>query len=407
MTDFAESALSVELEGVGIFTNIESYRLDSSFLTPTDGWEFVVYQHDDPASLRRIFRPLAPVKLYVNGCLQVIGRIDGTEGAGESGASLRVWGRDYLADLVDGGVDPSLRFAQNTTLEEAILAITRPFGIARIEGDGFAKTRNLLTGKTTRGGNPGAAMRKASLADFRPEYGDGAWEIASRMAARHGLTLQPAASRDAIVLAEPDYAQRPLYTLRRGPVSQGQVLDGKARRDWSQVPTVTMATGRFGRPSEGVGSARSEVPTFGPGALTDFWKLPEVQRITNGTDGASPLTIGWRWSPKHAAEGNTGLLYRPMFFRDADSRTQDQLNRVVRRLLAEKLRLTLEYSCKMSGHADPETGAVFAVDTMAHVTDGVEDVDEPMWVVERSFSSDARQGPTTELTLIRPESYVL
>src|SRR5687768_292891 len=114
MPELDEPRLTVELELTGDVVEgpFESYSINSEFMTPTDGWEFVVFcpEEADPAELRRRFRPLQPVRLFIDGQQQVIGRIDRISGHGQSGRSLKVEGRDYLADVCDGSFDPSLRF---------------------------------------------------------------------------------------------------------------------------------------------------------------------------------------------------------------------------------------------------------------------------------------------------------
>jgi prophage tail gpP-like protein len=103
--------LSIEFENDDSgrrWDQITEYEIDDSFLVPTDGWQVTVYD-PDPRFLRRKFRPLEPVRIYLGDRLQVTGRIDGTEGVGGGSTALRVWGRDYIADLVNPNIDPSVR----------------------------------------------------------------------------------------------------------------------------------------------------------------------------------------------------------------------------------------------------------------------------------------------------------
>lgn len=405
---FNEQRLTVELEKTGeTFRDFVSYRIDSSYLTPTDGFEFTVVDARDPVGLRRRLRPLQPVKLYINGQLQMVGRIDATEGAG-TGSGLLVRGRDYLGIPCNAGVDPSLRFPEQQSLDESILSILRPFGIASLSGDGYASTRATQTGKgAAKNASKAKAKRAAKLREFKADYDQGAFELAARIAARHGLTIQPTLRRDQVALDEPTYDQAPLYTVRRSPADGGQVITGKAVRNWANVPTYMNAIARAGQPQTGMGPIKVDAPAFGPGALTDFWQLPEVRRVVFGDDFADPITVGFRFNPKAAAPANANLVYAPLFFADSDSRTQDQLDHASKRLICDRLRETLTYSCTLNGHADDKSGAVYAVDTIASVLDGIEDVEEPMWIVSRTLYSDGADGPKTDLQMIRPGSFVL
>jgi len=410
--------LALEFEGEDgpnrFWNQIESYRLESSFLVPTDRWEVVVYSHTDPAFLRRRFRPWVPVILHINGQPQLRGRIETTEGVGDSGAQLRVSGYDYLYDLSSGGVDPSLRFSDQMTCEQAILSILKPYGIAKIDGEGYDRARKLLTGKANthvgkRSKKISDAKRRAiQLRGYKADYDEGASELANRVAARHGLMLQPSVDRDTICLVSPDYDQEAHWTLRRSPADGGQVVTASAKRDWSQVPTVTIAVGRGGDAGNTIGGLRFEKGTFGEESLLpSLAKNAEIIRIVHGEGFDDPLTIPFRFNPKHAAPGNVGLVYRPMFFHDRDSRTQDHLEAVTRRMVSEKVRATLEYSCTVQGHADLKTGAVYGIDTIGRVLDGVEDVEEELWVTERTFYNDGNSGPMTDMQLIRPDSFLI
>lgn len=397
MADMQEDSLSVELEETGelVSTGIVSYEIDSDYLTPTDGWSFTVYSESEPAELRRKWAPLQLVKLYLNGNLQVAGRIDGNEGSGSDGA-LSVFGRDYLAGAVGGGVDPTLAFRKGIGLGDAILDILRPWGITTVYDAGGNLTRNLLTGKQPFSGAPPRDFKSAKTDEFKASEGQGAFELAERLAARHGFTLQPAGGeRSRVVLGEPEYRQAPLYRIERGTGSKN-VETASARRDYSNVPTVTIAKGRgAGEGAKGVAAIKSQFPTF----LQPIGDNTEVQRITAGR------TQDTRLDPKKSP-GDPRKLYAPLYYQDADSRNVDQLERGVRRMVAERLRDTLTYTCTLRGHSDPDTGAVYAVDTMAEVTDTVDDVEETLWVMSCKRYNRG-QGPRTDLVLIRPESFAL
>src|SRR6478736_8834788 len=94
-SDLDRDTFEVEIEGQadryrGIF---QSYRISSNYMTPTDSFEFVVYSEEDQYNLRRIWRPLQPVRLFIDGACQLVGRIDGIEGVPSAGSALRVFGR--------------------------------------------------------------------------------------------------------------------------------------------------------------------------------------------------------------------------------------------------------------------------------------------------------------------------
>jgi hypothetical protein len=422
--DLDEPKLSVELEFSGevIEDGIISYSLNSEFMTPTDGWEFTVYSEDDPAALRRKFRPLHPVKLYIDGQQQVVGRIDGTRGRGRQ---LTVHGRDYIADVCDGGNDPSLRFNKGMSLEAAILEVVKPWGIQKLQGTNL--NRALLTGKSKfSSGKAPRDFAGLKMEDLKPSENMGAYEILERIIARHGFTAQPAGKRSELSIVAPDYQQGATFRLERGV----NMLDGECDRDYSRVPTVTMARGRraVGVTPEAVqvplrqqfttvfGMRTDNISTFGSKAPSKIGQNPEVRNYVSsspGVDGQQgfpdfDVVIDDRWPKKGRAvpPGNNGLLYRPMYYQDKESRNLEQLNRGLKRMVADRLKPTLAYIATIRGHRDPASGAFFAVDTIAHVVDEIEDVNELLWVGERTFENRGG-GPVTMLKLYRPESFVL
>jgi prophage tail gpP-like protein len=402
--DFDRDTFEVEIEGAERYRGIfKSYRLTSNYMTPTDAWEFVVFSEENQFDLRRIWRPLQPVRLYINGACQLVGRIDGIEGVPKSGGALRVFGRDYLADLVDATVDPQFSVQKGWTLEQAYQALFRPFGITKIESSNIDALAILLGSAASTKVKKTKRKAAVSLEDFKAEENLGVMELGSKIAARHGLILLPAPERDTIIVDSPNYDQDPIVRLER----PGNILDASARRDYTSVPTVTIGRGRTGFTNDSASGGRSQYSTFtGPTAPSKrIAKLAEVQRILERLDGLSSV-IEDRADLNSRAVPLAGTLYRPLFYRDKDSRNQEQLDFAVRRMIAERLRDTLTYDVTMQGHADRQTGAVYAVDTMADVADNVEDISERLWCFERTFVNEG-DGPKTELKYIRPDSYVL
>lgn len=407
-----EPRLTIELDGVegtderrffdGIITQ---YEIDSDYLLSTDGWSFTVYDDEDPGALRRKFHPLRGIKLYIDGNLQVVGRIDKISGAGD-GSALNVSGRDYIADIVDGGADPALRFAAATDIGDAVLSVVQPFGIVTLLG-GFNLTRNILTGKRPYFGPPGRDFKTAKLDEFKASAGMGAYELANKIVARHGYTIQPAGTdRSALVIAEPEFRQEPLYEIVR---PGNLVLSATASRDYSSVPTCVVATGAGGKTGAKLARLRAEFGVFAADSpAAELVSTPEIQRSITSANNVLDVVEARRkpGKPDTTTYGTDWPLYRPMFYEDTESRNQEQLDRGARRMLAERLRSTLVYDCTVHGHTDPKSGATWAVDTIAMVRDAIEDVAEPMWIQQRTFSGGS-SGPTTRLRLIRPGSYVL
>ena len=395
---------TIELEGVGTFNNVESWRINSSFLTPTDSWEVVVFDPKDPGRLRRTFRPWRPVKLYIDGNLQIIGRIYYTVGTGDGEKALRVSGRDYISDLMDPGIDPAVRVKKNESLAQAILTAFEPWHVDSVIGN-FDSMRNATTGKNPFTGTPARDFLALKVEDFKPGDGDGPFEWANKLAARHGASIQPSIARNEICLCEPEYQQGPLYQLSR----PGNIKSATAPRDWTDVPTVTIAKGRSVASGSSASGLSVTMPSFSEGSPSELYRNSEIQATLTGPNNGVAV-IEEVYDPKnkvHTLYDSPAPCYRPMFYSDKQSKSREQLERGLRRMLSERLRKTLIYRCQLRGVYEEISGAIFGVDTVATVKDEIEDVEENLWIIERTLSQQSNGVPMTELELIRPGSLVL
>lgn len=409
VVDPQEDGLTVTLEATGkVYKSgqgIEEYRINSSWLTPTDGWSFTVYDDENPAQLRTTFRPWQPIKLEINGQQQILGRIDKIESAGESGAALTVSGRDYLADAVDGTVDPAIQIKKEMDLAQAMLEIFRPFGIVTILGE-YNLTRNILTGVSALKGKPRKNFKQAHPDEFKPAENEGVFQFAEKLVARHGFAIQPADNRGTIGVFEPHDLQDPQYELSR----PGNILNARASRDYTDVPTVAMARGRAGDVSAEIKGTRSEYPTFGIDTLNPITKIPEIRRTIFSEGAVKEILIREHRfdlkKPDAVIYGFSPPVYKPLFYQDKDSKNQEQLEYGLKKMVAERLKKTLDYTCTVRGHVDANSGALWAINTVAHVVDELEQINERLWLYERDFYNEGK-GPMTSMKFMRPDSYYL
>jgi len=416
----SEEKLTLEFEATGErWDRITEFDIEDDFLVPSDAWSITVVDDQDPVGLRRKFRPLEPVRLYLGERLQLIGRIDGHEGVGGGSSALRVWGRDYLAELVDPNIDPSIRVTSGMSLADALLAGLGVFGITDIQGDVDA-ARAQKMGPVRYRTEQGDARRyidglspdtqamaqlipprevrtpvTEEVPDAKPKDNEGAFEWANRLAARAGFTIQPGTARNAVAVVAPDYRNEAAFRL----AYPGNIKHGRARRDWGSLPTVVITSGRFVTAGLEAKGQWREVRTVGDDSPSALWQTEEGRRSLQDVGVVSArLRPG---SPKAA-----DLLYRPLYYRDDEAKTAEQLERSARRMLADRMRKTLEYTATMAGFSDPFTGTTYGTNVMAHVVDEVEDVNELLWIQSRRISH-RDGGSSCELKLIRPASFVL
>jgi len=392
-----DPALTVRFEALNRETDrIKSYKIQSSYLVSTDGFDFVLVEKD--LSLIRGLE-MQPVELLISGptvvgAQQALGRIDITDIGGD-GIALTCEGRDYVSDMVENHVDPEFNVAKDTPLAAAIVQVGAPVGIDTVWSNGDVGMRNIRTGKAP--GNPAPADFSAiKLTDLKPQSGLGSYEWANRVAARNGVTIQPGGNRNELYLSAPDYQQTAVGTLRRslGSTQAGRntIAKGRARRDYSKFPTHTLFTGKAAAQGKGKpaplkfeAGTRSVIDALGNAEL-----LAAKARIVDG-----------RRKPSAAGELADFQLYRLLYQQESESKKREQLERAATRAFSERFKDTLVYTCSVKGHELPDGGAVYGVNTVLNIQDELTDVNEPMWVASRTLSYSENGGAETELEFWR------
>lgn len=370
---------------------IQSYELDSAYLTSTDAWSITLYD-SDRTRLKNL--QLEPLQLSIHGQPQLVGRIENIKRGG--GGEITVSGRDHISVLVEGNVDPVVKVTEDMTLKQVILLAAGPYGIINVLGEGDFLLRNL------RSGAPLSAGKDQGFPDLqpgklKPEAGIGLYDWLNRLCARHGCTIQPGPDFGSVLLSAPNYAQSPIINLTRSVDPRSSVVNnidrGQSNEDYSSFPTHGLAIGKIATVGE---SAKSAAIDFDPlKGLSDSLKaLLEGKILSERSLPTSPKSLGTK-------------LYRFLYVKDDEARTSAQVDRAIKRAVAERLRETLDYSVTVRDHKDKESGHIFAVDTIATVNDEVCEISEPMWVASRKFTYQQGQGAVTELNLWRPGSFVL
>jgi prophage tail gpP-like protein len=395
--EIPETPLIVRLPALGReLTNIPDWSISSSFMTSTDGFEFSLYE-EDVEKTRGL--ELQPVELVVYGQTRLIGRIDGSR-RGRNGYTVTYRGRDFIADLVECNVDPTLSIHAGDDLLTAIVKAAGPLGINTVFDDDGAM-RNMRAGRKVRAKSK-PSKRKKKLNPYKPQPGQGVYDFLNKIMAREGVTIQPGPNRSTVVLASPNFDQEALYQLRRTR-EQGQgvynnIESAEADRDFSSFPTFTMVQG-----------AQAKAGSKGQHATKafDLWAISARFRSELGRILAD-ATVSDRWLPgKVANEVIAGALYRLLVFRDNDARNEDQIEKAAKRTIAERLKETLQYSVTLKGHVAPESSALYTHDTMINVNDDIADVHEELWVESCKISYTSNGGPRSDLVCWRPESFEL
>jgi prophage tail gpP-like protein len=383
--------LSVKFERLGRETNrIGSWFIDSDYLTSTDVFQFEYVEPDSPSLLFGLEGQ--PVTLSVGDAPQLVGRIDETE-IGNSGAAITCDGRDYIADLVECHVDPKVVITDGMTLQAAIKLAVSTCGINIVLGDAKV-TRNARSGRNPRTGAAPKDFLPLKLKDLKPDDEQGIYDLINRLASRHGGTCQPTLKRNELNVVAPNYDQEPLYRVRRTRAGSGgnRIKSASAKRSFARFPTYTIVRGQ-GAP-EATSDKPAENTTFSrdSGVLT-----PETQAIS---------VLGRVKPSPHGADAD-GRLYRLLYLHDQTAQTKTQVNAAAFRAIWDRLKDTLVYTATLQGHTDPDTGAIYTIDTVIDVQDEVAGVRENLWVKARKLGYSPQGGAETTIQCWRLGAFQL
>lgn len=394
-----DSKLTVNFERLGFQETIRigDWRIESSYLTSTDAFSFVLLPDFTDPRFRDL--ELEPVELLLNGFSQLKGRIEKTT-IGDNGSEVECEGRDYLSDLVEGNVDPKFRAKESMTLGEAVLGVTEPYGTLAVLGDDDVAMQNIRMGFQARR-KKRRKKTTVKLQDYDPRPTEGDFAYINRLAARHGTTVQPAMDRQSILLNAPDYDQEPTYTIHvtadKRAGTQNNVISARAVRDYTKFPTYTIANGKQARSAE---KPSGITRTYNTLDVIANLGNPELQRILSADkimSGRQPVNVpNDQIAPK---------LYRLLHVEDIDARNDDQLDHAALRAIADRLKDTLDYTVTLRGHVDPDSNAIWSVNTMVHVIDEIRGIDEPLWIAEANKFFSSRNGATTQIRCWRPDSF--
>lgn len=402
-----DTGLTVRFSALGRETiNVTEWEIDSAYLVSTDGFRFKLFEEDQTLLSNLEFQP---VELIVNGATQLVGRVDQTV-RGETAKTCRCEGRDYIAELVECNIDPLVKIAAGDTLETALKNAMSPCGVTVIidASESVALETRLGMPKRQRRRNTGAKPRKTKplSADYKPKPGEGIYEFCKRITDRLGTTMQPDVDRTTVILSEPDYTQAPWYGLRRTDdevnAASNNVITASATRDYSSFPTYALFTGNS--PQTGDSSGNRIGSEFN---LVDYVEtvvqgrslLPQMQTVVDLAEIGRRLPNG--------KSRDTSKIYRLLYYRDTDAKDPEQIDNAIVKAVAELLKDSLSYTATVRGHVEPESGAIWTVNTMVEVNDSIAGIHENLWIAKRTLKYSPSQGATTDLEMWRPGAFVI
>lgn len=371
----------------------DGYEIHQSMLSPGSPWAFTLWRSTDlrrEASwdrLREHLRIGERVFVAVDGATQLNGYVEDINHIvdGDQGEALAISGRDLSGPALKWHADPRLRL-KGLPLDEALARLFAPLGLAvRVSDAAAARAVQVGSARGTR--RTSSTRRRGPRVDHsHPRPGETVWQVAEAICRRMGLMLwcAPDSEGNLAVLADvPDYRAEPLYAFtRRGPVgsTETNILRSEHRVQLRDVPT--------------------EVTVYSEAPRGDTQSGRGETTVLNGTLLAAERLGGWQ-----TAE----LLAQPMHLLSQRARTKAAALRMAERTLADanaRLR-TLTLEVQGHGQRDATASRLYAVNTMAVVTDDRCALDERMLLTELVLRGSARDGQRSLLTLSPQDAIVL
>jgi prophage tail gpP-like protein len=402
-----DTGLTVRFSALGReTTNVTEWEIDSAYLVSTDGFRFRLFEEDQALITNLEFQP---VDLIVNGATQLAGRIDQTV-RGETAKTIRCEGRDYIAELVECNVDPLVKVAAGDTLETALRNAMSPCGITVIidASESVALDTRLGMPKQKRRKSTAKRPRKTKplSSDYKAKPGEGIYEFCKRITDRLGTTMQPDVDRSTVILSEPDYTQAPWYAIKRTDDTVGSasnnVISATATRDYSSFPTYALFTGNSPQTGDSAGNrldSEFNLVDYVETVVQGRSLLPQMQTVVDLAEIGRRLPNG--------KSRNTNKIYRLLYYRDQDAKDPEQIDNAIVKAVAELLKDSLSYTVTVRGHVEPESGAIWTVNTMCEVNDSTAGINENLWIARRTLKYSPNQGATTDLEMWRPGAFVI
>jgi len=211
-----------------------------------------------------------------------------------------------------------------------------------------------------------------------------------------------AADGSGVIVDAPDYVTAPIHKLTRRFNGQGvnNVEDGFRSINAEVQPSCLLTVGQ----SSGSDMAKIRLKCIAINELVSVYPdgsiSADVQDIIARYPGIKVLPLRKQLIPT-----TDRVVSRrkpvPVFLKDDESKSLEQLAAFTRRRLSEKQREYFSVTYTVKGHTYGEQYP-YAINTNVEVEDDYLDIYENLWVQSRTFTKSRGGGTKTELQLIRP-----
>lgn len=421
MSYIGDDTVVLEVDGRRI-DRWKQYSINSHFIIPADAFSFEVGGSAITPELIKLLKPGKPVKITINGLVQMAGAIDVVDSktTRQGGSIITIEGRDKFGAVLDSQIDPRKKW-KDTTLDKFVADTLEPFGFTTFFDSNEANT-NVQAGKAVKRHNVPKKLKEYRTSYAKPQSNECVWSFVSRITQHLGKWIWPTVDGDGVIVGTPDYDQDSRYRIinRLHGSSENNIIEGGIRRDATGQPSFIVGRGRIpGKTFERTKTAivmSNPIPSLigqnailptsndeeGTGAgLGEYGfgysegRLKAIKETETVVVAAKAIELGNEFAATFA---------RPIYLQDDHSKTAEELAKFVQREMSLRIRHALVGRYLMRGHS--QGGQPWTIDSVVSVTDEGGDWDRPMWILSRTFRKDRSGGTTTELECLPLHSLV-
>jgi prophage tail gpP-like protein len=390
---FADNGLEIK--------NWSTYHFNQDFLKPTAEWSFNI--DDADSNLIDTLVPGVGINLYINDLIQCSGIIErvSTIEDPNSGTMMQVQGRDIMAKVVEGIVNPKLQFPTNTTLETIVKSVLKPLGITKIENSDNLNL-NALTGKIFPPDEDQGFTKKA-LKELKANYGEGAYQFIDKLLKHQGFMMWAKADGSGVIISKPNYDSKPLYNLfhyKGNNSSKNNIIYGNKVVDITNQPSLIYCKGQTnGIDADVISSDIIMINEF-VGLDYNGNILPQVQEVLDQYKKIGVKILDLRDNLKQLRQSlyQKPIIVSPCFIKNDEATDSNQLQNFIKRTMSHFQVKMFNYHYRVLGHT--QNKIPWAINTIVNVKDETLGIDGPLWILDRTFQKTYSEGTFTDLKLI-------
>jgi prophage tail gpP-like protein len=313
------------------------------------------------------------------------------------GVTFDVLCHSPLVTPYEASANPDYAFSSKTDvpISSVIHDVMSPFGFSAIDVNSADDTAARLGKKLKHAGGI-VEVEALKHQDCQVKEGETAYGVCDRVINRLGLGLR--CNVDGVMLlVKPDYSQDPSYTLVqdfKNTTKGDRILDGMSILDsnkgqFSECVVRGQRSDSGDQTQASLPAARLGIGGFRPESAP-YAKIP----LTTLDKGRHTYSSDQSVAP-----------YKPKFFHEKTIRDAKRAASIGKLIMGLKAKDAFVVTCEVDGFLSRE-GLVWSINTVARVVAEAAEIDQNMWIAERTLHQDRNGGQKARLTLIPLNSLI-